>query len=192
MLRRAGRRVSSCPLNQPLQQKRRHCAVSGRYVMQGGVLLSIFVRRPEPSNRGVSMAENKTKFTDASVEAYIASRANVQQRSDCRELMVLLKRVTRRSPRMWGPSIVGYGSYRYTYESGHTGEAPLTGFAIRGRELVVYLVAEGDRQKTLLSKLGKHKMGKSCLYFKQLADLDKSALKQLVTNSVADVKRRYG
>jgi len=138
------------------------------------------------------MAENKTKFTDASVEAYIASRANEQQRSDCRELMVLLKRVTRQSPRMWGPSIVGYGCYRYTYESGRTGEAPLTGFAIRGRELVVYLVAEGDRQKSLLSKLGKHKMGKSCLYFKQLADLDKPALQQLVTNSVADVKRRYG
>ncbi len=66
------------------------------------------------------------------------------------------------------------------------------GFAIRGRELVVYLVAEGDRQKSLLSKLGKHKMGKACLYFKQLADLDKSVLEQLVTNSVADVKRRYG
>jgi hypothetical protein len=63
---------------------------------------------------------------------------------------------------MWGPSIVGYGSYRYTYESGRTGEAPLTGFAIRGRELVIYLIAEGDRQKSLLSKLGKHKMGKTC------------------------------
>jgi hypothetical protein len=93
---------------------------------------------------------------------------------------------------MWGPSIVGYGSYHYTYESGRTGEAPSTGFAIRGRELVVYLMAEGDAQKSLLSRLGKHKMGKSCLYFKQLADLDKSVLEQLVTNSIADVKRRYG
>src|SRR6266850_7007728 len=73
------------------------------------------------------MAENKTKPTDASVEDYIASRANAQQRTDCRELMVLFKRVTRGSPRMWGPSIVGYGSYRYTYESGRTGEAPLAG-----------------------------------------------------------------
>ena len=138
------------------------------------------------------MPENKTKPTDASVEDYIASRANEQQRTDCRELMALLERVTRQSPRMWGPSIVGYGSYRYTYESGHTGEAPLTGFAIRGGELVVYLVAEGGKQKSLLSRLGKHKMGKSCLYFKQLADLDKSVLKQLVTNSVADVRQRYG
>ena len=138
------------------------------------------------------MAENKTKPTDASVEDYIASRANAQQRTDCRELMVLLKKVTRHSPRMWGPSMVGYGSYRYTYESGRTGEAPLAGFAIRGRELVVYLLAEEDRQKSLLSKLGKHKMGKSCLYFKQLTDLDKSVLKQLVTNSVAEVRRRHG
>ena len=137
------------------------------------------------------MVENKTKFTGASVEDYITSRANAQQRADCRELMVLLKKVTRHSPRMWGQSIVGYGSYRYTYESGRTGEAPLAGFAIRGRELVVYLLAEEEEQRSLLSKLGKHKMGKTCLYFKQLADLDKSILEQLIANSVADVKRRY-
>jgi len=105
--------------------------------------------------------------------------------------MALLKKLTQQPPKMWGPSIVGYGSYRYTYESGRTGEAPLAGFAIRGRELVVYLIAEGDRQKALLAKLGKHKMGKSCLYFKQLADLDKSVLEQLVAGSIADVRRRY-
>ena len=138
------------------------------------------------------MAENKTKPTDASVEDYIASRANEQQRADCQELMALLQKVTRQPPTMWGPSIVGYGVYRYTYESGRTGEAPVAGFAIRGRELVVYLVAEGDKQKSLLSRLGKHKMGKSCLYFKQLADLDKSVLEQLVANSVAEVRQRYG
>jgi len=138
------------------------------------------------------MAENKTKPTDASVEDYIASRANAQQCTDCRELMVLFKNVTRHAPRMWGPSIVGYGSYRYTYASGRTGEAPLAGFAIRGRELVVYLVAEGAAQRSLLSKLGKHKMGKACLYFKQLADLDRSALDKLVVGSVAEVRRRYG
>lgn len=138
------------------------------------------------------MAENKTKPTDASVEDYIASRANEQQRADCQELMALLQRVTQRPPTMWGPSIVGYGVYRYTYESGRTGEAPVAGFAIRGRELVVYLLAEGDEQKSLLSKLGKHKMGKSCLYFKRLADLDKSVLEQLVANSVAEVRRRHG
>ena len=138
------------------------------------------------------MAENKTKPTDASVEGYIASRATERQLSDCKELMAMLEKITRQSPKMWGPSIVGYGSYRYTYESGRTGEAPLAGFAIRGRELVVYLVAETDRQKTLLAKLGKHRMTKSCLYFKQLADLDKSVLKQLVAGSIAEVRRRYG
>jgi hypothetical protein len=138
------------------------------------------------------MPENKTTFTGASVKDYIASRANEQQRSDCRELMMLLETITRQRPKMWGPSIVGYGSYRYTYESGHSGEAPLASFAIRGRELVLYLFAEGDRQKSLLGRLGKHKMTKSCLYFKQLADLDKSVLRRLVTNSIVDVKRRYG
>lgn len=138
------------------------------------------------------MAENKTKPTDANVEDYIASRANAQQRTDCRELMVLFKKVTRHSPRMWGPSIVGYGSYRYTYESGRTGESPLVGFAIRGRELVVYLVAEGEKQSSLLSRLGKHKMGKACLYFKQLADLDRPTLAKLVIGSIAEVRRRYG
>lgn len=137
------------------------------------------------------MAENKTKFTGASVEDYIASRANEQQRADCRELMALLRKVTRQPPRMWGPSIVGYGLYRYTYESGRTGEAPIVGFAIRGRELVVYLLADDDKQKSLLAKLGKHKMGKSCLYFKRLADLDTAVLEKLVVRSIADIRLRH-
>jgi hypothetical protein len=138
------------------------------------------------------MPENKTKPTEASVEDYIAARANEQQQADCRELMALLGRVVPQAPRMWGPSIVGYGSYRYIYESGRTGNAPLAGFAIRGRELVVYLDAEGRAQKSLLSKLGKHRMSKACLYFKQLADLDLAVLEQLVSNSVAEVRRRHG
>ncbi len=132
------------------------------------------------------MAENKTRPTDASVDEYIASRASAQQRTDCRELMALFRKVTRKSPKMWGPSIVGYGSCRYTYESGRTGEMPLAAFAIRGRDLVVYLDAEGEEQRSLLSKLGKHKMGKSCLYFRQLADLDKSTLEKLVVGSIAE------
>ena len=138
------------------------------------------------------MAGNKTRYTDASVEDYIASRAGDQQASDCRELMVLLGRITRKPPKMWGPSIVGYGSYKYTYESGRTGEAPLTGLAIRGRELVVYLDTEGDGQKALLSRLGRHRTGKVCLYFKRLADVDRSVLEQLVANSIAELRRRYG
>ena len=137
------------------------------------------------------MAQNKTRSTDASVEEYITSRANEQQRTDCRELMALLEKITRQSPKMWGPSIVGYGSYRYTYESGRTGEGPLAAFAIRGRELVVYLIPDGDRQKTLLARLGKHRMTKSCLYFKQMADLDKSVLEQLVAGSIDEARQRY-
>jgi len=137
------------------------------------------------------MAENKTQPTGASVKEYLAARGSDQQRADCRELMALLEKVTQQSPKMWGPSIVGYGSYRYTYESGRTGEAPLAGFAIRGRELVVYLMTEGSQQKALLSKLGKHRVGKSCLYFRQLADLDTAVLEQLVAGSVADMMRRY-
>src|SRR5262249_34535895 len=138
-----------------------------------------------------AMPENKSTFTGASVEGYIASRANEQQQTDCRDLMALLRMVTRQSPRMWGPSIVGFGSYRYTYESGRTGEAPLAGFAIRGRELVIYL-AEQDGQQALLSKLGPHRMGKYCLYVKRLADLDRAGLESLVAGSVAEMRRRYG
>lgn len=137
------------------------------------------------------MAENKTKPTDVNVDDYIASRANAQQQADCRELMALLEKITRQTPRMWGPSMVGYGSFRYTYDSGRTGEAPLAAFAIRGRELVVYVMAEEKEQRSLLSKLGKHKMGKTCLYFKQLADLDKSVLEKLVVGSIAEARRRF-
>ena len=138
------------------------------------------------------MSENKTKPTTESVAEYIASRANEQQHADCRTLMAMLKRITRTTPKMWGPSIVGYGVYRYTYDSGRSGEAPLVGFAIRGRELVVYLYAEDDEQRALLAQLGPHRMGKGCLYIKRLADLDLSVLERLVVNSIADLRRRYG
>ena len=138
------------------------------------------------------MAENKTKPTGASVEEYIASRANEEQRRDCKQIMALLKRVTGKPPKMWGPSIIGYGSYEYTYESGQSGEMPLVGLAIRGRELVLYVDVEGDKQQGLLAKLGKHKMGKVCLYIKRLADVDAAVLERIVAGSVAEVKRRHG
>lgn len=137
------------------------------------------------------MAELKTKPTAASVDDYLASRASAEQRADCEALMKLLGKVTGEGPRMWGPSIVGYGAYRYRYDSGRTGESCATGFAIRGKELVVYLTAEGKGQAALLAKLGKHKMGKSCLYFKRLADLDAGVLEKLVAGSVAELRRRY-
>ena len=105
--------------------------------------------------------------------------------------MALLKKVTKQAPKMWGPSIVGYGSYSYKYESGRTGESCLTGFAVRGKQLVVYLVAESQEQQALLAKIGKHKIGKGCLYFKRLADLDTKVLETLISESVAEIKRRH-
>lgn len=138
------------------------------------------------------MAELKTKATDASIAEYIASRASEEQAADCKTLMAMLKKITKEQPRMWGPSIVGYSSYRYTYESGRTGEMCAVGFAIRGRETVIYLAADSPEQQALLSKLGKYKMGKSCLYFKKLAEIDKSVLEQLVVGSLSELKLRYG
>lgn len=137
------------------------------------------------------MAETKTKATGASVDAYLASRATPEQLTDCKAIMAMCTRVTQEQPKMWGPSIVGFGSYTYRYESGHSGDACLTGFAVRGRELVVYLCADKPEQVALLSKLGKHKMTKACLYFKRLADLDVAILEALIAESVASVKRRY-
>ncbi len=137
------------------------------------------------------MPDAKTKPTTASIDEYLASRASEEQRADCKALMAMLKRVTKQGPKMWGPSIVGYGSYSYKYESGRTGESCLTGFAVRGKELVLYLVAESPEQQELLARLGKHKMGKACLYFKRLADLDAKVLESLVSMSVAEVKRRH-
>ena len=138
------------------------------------------------------MTKNKTRFTDASVEDFIAARGSEQQRADCRKLIALMRQLTSKPPKMWGPSIVGFGSYRYTYESGHRGEAPLASFAMRGRDLVIYIMPDEDDQKSLLSRLGPHRMGKSCLYFRRLGDLDRSVLRKLVAGSIARLKRRYG
>lgn len=139
----------------------------------------------------IEMAETKTKPTGASIEAYLAARASPEQLADCRAIMAMCKRVTKEQPRMWGPSIVGYGSYTYRYESGHSGEACVTGFAVRGRDLVVYLMADTPGQVALLARLGKHKMGKSCLYFRRLADVDATVLEALIAGSVAGVRRKY-
>ena len=137
------------------------------------------------------MAETKTKPTDASIDDYLASRANAEQLADCHTLMAMCARVTGAPPQMWGPSIVGYGSYTYTYASGHSGDACLVGFAVRAKKLVVYLNVEDAEQSALLARLGKHKMGKACLYFKRLADLDAGVLEALIAGSVAEIKRRY-
>lgn len=136
------------------------------------------------------MAETKTKPTGASVGDYLASRASPEQLADCKAIMAICKRVTKQPPKMWGPSIVGYGKFTYKYESGHSGDACLVGFAVRGRELVIY-IAQNPAIARLLGKLGKHKIGKACLYIRRLADLDVDVLEALIAESVADVKRRY-
>lgn len=138
------------------------------------------------------MAKPKTKPTGASVEEYLASRASAQQWDDCVTLMAMCARVTGQTAYMWGPSIVGFGAYRYTYASGHSGEAPLAAFAIRGREIVVYLGVDDPGQAELLASLGRHRMGKSCLYLKRLADVDVTVLERLIAVSVEEVLRRYG
>jgi hypothetical protein len=138
------------------------------------------------------MVEAKTKPTEASVEAYIASRATEEQRPDCVALMALLAKITKQGPKMWGPSIVGYGSYKYIYESGRTGTSCLVGFAIRGREIVIYLAPGWQGAAELFAQLGKHKMGKGCLYFRRLADLDKKVLEKIITGSVRELIRRDG
>jgi Domain of unknown function (DU1801) len=136
------------------------------------------------------MAKTKTKPTGASVEQYLASRASPEQLADCKAIMAICERITAQQPYMWGPSIVAYGSYTYKYESGHSGDAPLAGFAIRGREIVVYLGVDDPGQADLLAQLGKHRMSKSCLYIKRLKDLDVNVLEALIAVSVAEVKRR--
>jgi hypothetical protein len=143
---------------------------------------------PIPTKR--RMAEAKTRTTKASVERYLASRASPEQLADCKTLMAMLRRVTKARPTMWGPSIVGFGSYSYRYGSGHSGTAPIAGFAVRGRELVVYLAPHSPGRSALLAKLGKHRIGKSCLYLKRLANVDIEVLESLVVESVADARRR--
>jgi Domain of unknown function (DU1801) len=123
--------------------------------------------------------------TSADVDAFIDAVPNENRRSDARQLCELMRSATGEPPVMWGPSIVGFGSYHYRYESGRTGDAPLAGFSPRKANLVVYLVGGfEDRYPKLLDKLGPHKTGKACLYLKRLGDVDLDVLRQLVERSM--------
>jgi hypothetical protein len=133
----------------------------------------------------------KTKPTQVSAESHIAGIANEEQRNDARTLIALMRRVTKQEPRMWGPSIVGFGNYHYKYASGHEGESALAGFAVRGRELVVYIATGFEGRDVLLARLGKHKTGKVCVYIRRLANVDLKVLETLVARSVTETKRRY-
>jgi len=138
------------------------------------------------------MAENKTKATEASVEDYLSAIEDEARRQDCEALATLMTKVTKQRPKMWGETIVGFGSYHYKYESGREGDCCLTGFSSRKGDISVYLVASVLAQKELLSKLGKHKAGKGCLYIRKLSDVDPKILEQLVVGTVAERKRLYG
>ena len=137
------------------------------------------------------MSVPKTKPTDVSAESHIAAIANEEQRNDAQRLVVLMRKVTKQEPRMWGPSIVGFGSYHYKYASGHEGDSALAAFAVRGSEVVVYIAESFEGRDVLLAKLGKHRIGKVCVYIKRLANVDLKVLETLVARSVADTKRRY-
>lgn len=137
------------------------------------------------------MSAPKTKPTEVSVESHIAAIANEEQRNDAQTLVALMRRVTKQEPRMWGPSIVGFGSYHYKYASGHEGDSALAAFAVRGSELVVYTAAEFEGRDVLLARLGKHRTGKVCVYIRRLANVDLKVLETLVARSVAETKRLY-
>ena len=137
------------------------------------------------------MSEPKTKPTEVSAESHIAAITNEEQRNDTRTLVALMRRVTKQEPMMWGPSIVGFGSYHYKYASGHEGDSALAGFAVRGSELVVYIAAGFEGRDVLLAKLGKHKIGKVCVYIRRLADVDLQVLEKLIVGSIADTRSRY-
>ena len=137
------------------------------------------------------MPEPKTKPTKISAARHIAAIADEEQRKDAQTLAALLRRVTKQEPRMWGPTIVGFGSYHYKYASGHEGDSALAGFAVRGSELVLYIAESFEGRDVLLAKLGKHRTGKVCVYMKRLANVDLKVLETLVARSIADTKRRY-
>ncbi|MFN7957385.1 MAG: DUF1801 domain-containing protein [Holophagaceae bacterium] len=138
------------------------------------------------------MGETKTKATDASVAAHIAGIADEARRHDCERLAQLMARATQEPPRMWGPSIIGFGSYHYQYESGHQGDACLVGFASRKGDLSLYLMGGFPEREGLLAKLGRHKVGKACLYLRRLSDVDLAVLEELVARSAASVRERCG
>lgn len=137
------------------------------------------------------MAELKTQASAASVQAHVEAMVDETRRQDCRQLMALMSRVVKAQATMWGPSIIGFGSYHYRYASGHEGDACLAGFASRKQDIAIYIVAGFDDQGDLLAKLGKFKTAKVCLYVKRLADIDTQVLEQMVKRSVRAMRERY-
>jgi Domain of unknown function (DU1801) len=137
------------------------------------------------------MAANKTQETDADVTAFLAGVADPGQRADADTIIKMMSAASGQPPKMWGPSIIGFGRYHYRYESGREGDMCRIGFSPRKGQTVLYIVNGFPAHDALLAKLGKHKTGKACLYIKKLADVDMGILQQLVTGSLAEMDRRY-
>jgi hypothetical protein len=137
------------------------------------------------------MAELKTQLNEADVNAFIDTVEDEHGREDARRVLTMMEKITRRPARMWGSSIVGFGSYHHTYASGRTGDWMITGFSPRKTALTLYIMAGFSRHEELLSRLGKFKTGKSCLYVKRLDDVDQKILAQLIRASVAHMRKTY-
>ena len=133
------------------------------------------------------MAKNKTTETNNSVIAFVNKVENEVKRSDSFKLIEILKSITGFEPKMWGPSIIGFGSYHYKYASGHEGDAPLAAFSPRKDSIVFYFAAEFENRDLLLSQLGKHKSSKCCVYVKKLSDIDLKVFERMTINSMATV-----
>ena len=133
--------------------------------------------------------ELKTQVNEASVEGFLNSVEDEQKRAECFEIFKMMKQVTKEEPKMWGASIVGFGSYHYKGASGREGDWFITGFSPRKQNLTLYLNHGFDVHEDLLKKLGKYKTGMGCLYVKKLDDVDKKVLRELVTESVKRMKQ---
>ena len=138
------------------------------------------------------MAEAKTKKNRASVQAFIKGVEDPRRREDCAAVVQLMEEITGEKPTMWGDSIIGFGSYTYQYDSGRSGEWPLTGISPRKQNLTLYIMTGFSDAQALLAKLGKHKTGKSCLYIKTLDDIHRPTLKILIKKSVTAMRKKYG
>ena len=139
--------------------------------------------------RSVDMVELKTKLTDASVDKFLKAIKDEQTRADCYQIVEIMKNATKAEPKMWGTSIVGFGDYHYKYASGQENDWFLVGFSPRKQNLTLYLMGGFDENKDLLKSLGKHSLGKGCLYVKTLEDVDTKVLKKLVSETVRRMKK---
>ena len=137
------------------------------------------------------MAENKTKPTNVSVASFIDQLADQTKREDAKTLVKWMQELTGEPPKMWGPSIIGFGVCRYRHDSGREGDMPVASFSPRKTAIVIYILTGAPGLEALFARLGSHTIGKSCLYIKKLADVDQGVLKALVVKSIADIRSRY-